>query len=96
MIKNGEIAMVNAATYALKAQDRNPGASTEDVIKHFLQDSSQGMKSEIKIYAIAAINEVLKLKKDRINRGKTDKQLIQMFVNNISEFSRKIDEGNYE
>ncbi len=96
MIKDVEIAMVNAATYALGAQDRNPGASTEDVIRHFLQDSSNGMKSEIKIYAIAAINEILKLKRLRENKSKNNKQLMQMFVNGIPEFLRKIKEGNYD
>ncbi len=96
MIKDAEVAMVNAATYALGAQDRNPGASVDDVIKHFLQDSSHAMKSDVKIYAVAAINEVLKLKRDRMNRGKTNKQLIQMFVNSIPEFSRKLKAESYE
>lgn len=95
MIKDAEIAMVNAATYALEAQDRNPGATTADVIKHFLQDSAHGMKGEVKIYAVAAINEVLKLKSNKLNRGKNNKQLIQAFVNNIQEFSRRIKEETY-
>jgi hypothetical protein len=90
MIKDAEVAMVNAATYALEAQEKNIGASVEDVIKHFLKDSSYGIKSELKIYSVAAINEVLKLKGEKANRGKTNRQLIQMFVNNIPEFSRKL------
>lgn len=96
MIKDVEVAMVNAATYALEAQEKNIGASVEDVIKHFLKDSSYDIKSELKIYSVAAINEVLKLKNARENRGKTNKQLIQMFVNNIPEFSRRIKEEESE
>jgi hypothetical protein len=92
MIKDAEVAMVNAATYALGAQERNPGAGVDEVIKHFLQDSSYEMKSEVKIYAVAAINEILKLKRAKENRGKSNKQLIQMFVNNVPEFSRRIKE----
>ena len=74
MIKDAEVAMVNAATYALEAQERNIGASVDEVIKHFLNDSSYGIKSELKIYSVAAINEVLKLKRAKENRGKTNKQ----------------------
>jgi hypothetical protein len=90
MIKDAEVAMVNAATYALEAQERNIGASVDEVIKHFLNDSSYGIKSELKIYSVAAINEVLKLKRAKENKGKTNKQLIQIFVNTIPEFSRRI------
>jgi ATP-dependent protease Clp ATPase subunit len=95
MIKDAEVAMVNAATYALGAQERNVGAGVEEIIKHFLKDSSYDIKSELKIYSIAAINEILKLKNSRENKGKTNKQLIQIFVNNVPEFSRKINEEEY-
>jgi hypothetical protein len=92
MIKDAEVAMVNAATYALEAGERNPGAGVDEIIKHFLADSSYGMKSELKIYAVAAINEIIKLK--RGNKGKSNKQLIQMFVNTVPEFSRRIKEDS--
>jgi hypothetical protein len=95
MIKDAEVAMVNAATYALEAQEKNIGADVDEIIKHFLKDSSYGIKSELKIYSVAAINEILKLKKAKENRGKTNKQLVQLFVNNIPEFSRKITEEEY-
>ncbi|MCX5703460.1 MAG: hypothetical protein NT066_03095 [Candidatus Omnitrophica bacterium] len=95
MIKDVEVAMVNAATYALEAQERNVGAGVDEVIKHFLKDSSYDIKTELKIYSVAAINEILKLKRAKENRGKTNKQLIQMFVNNIPEISRKIKEEEY-
>jgi len=93
MIKDGEVAMVNAATYALEAQEKNIGAGVDEIIKHFLKDSSYDIKNELKIYSVAAINEILKIK--RGNKGKSNKQLIQMFVNNIPEFSRKLKEEEY-
>ena len=96
MIKDAEIAMVNAATYALEAQEKNTWANVDEIIKHFLKDSSHDIKSELKIYSVAAINEVLKLKNARENKGKTNKQLIQMFVKNIPEISRRIKEEEYE
>ena len=96
MIKDAEVAMVNAATYALEAQERNIGASVDDVIKHFLADSSYGIKSELKIYAVAAINEILKLKRAKENRGQTNKQLVQMFVKTIPEFLRRLKDEEFE
>jgi hypothetical protein len=94
MIKDAEVAMVHAANYALEAQERNVGADVDEIIKHFLNDFRLEIKSELKIYSVAAINEILKLKRARENKGKTNKQLIQMFVNKIPEFSRRIEEEN--
>jgi hypothetical protein len=92
MIKDAEVAMVNAATYALEAQDRNIGADIDEIIKHFIKDSSHDIKSELKIYSVAAINEIIKLKRAKENRNKTNKQLIQMFVKEIPEFSKRLKE----
>jgi hypothetical protein len=92
MIKDAEVAMVHAASYALEAQDRNIGASVEDIIKHFLQDFKLEIRSDVKIYSIAAINEIIKLKSNKENKGKSNKQLIQIFVKNIPEISRRIQE----
>jgi anaerobic ribonucleoside-triphosphate reductase len=96
MIKDVEVAMVHAANYALEAQERNPGADVEQIIKHFLKDSSYDVKSELKIYSIAAVNEILKLKQNKANKGKNNKQLIQMFVKNVPEISRRIKEEESE
>lgn len=92
MIKDAEIAMVHAANYALEAQERNIGADIDEIIKHFLKDFNLEIKPNIKVYSIAAINEILKLKRARENKNKTNKQLIQMFVNNIPELSRRLSE----
>jgi len=91
-----EVAMVNAANYALESQDKNIGADVDEIIKHFIKDSSYDIKSDLKIYSIAAINEILKLKRDRANKGKNNKQLIQMFVKNVPEISRRIKEEETE
>ena len=93
MIKDAEVAMVHAANYALEAQERNIGASVDDIIKHFLKDfDSFEIKPGLKLYSIAAISEIMKIKANRENKGKSNKQLLQMFVNNIPEFSRRISE----
>jgi hypothetical protein len=91
MIKDAEVAMVHAANYALEAQERNVGASVDDIIKHFLKDfETFDIKPGLKLYSIAAISEIMKIKSNRENRGKTNKQLIQMFVNNVPEFYNRL------
>ncbi len=93
MIKDAEIAMVNAATFALDYQDKNYNADASEIIKKFMNESNYlGIKSDIKIYAISAINEVLKMKRDRANKGKTNKQIIQAFMKISPEISRRIKE----
>ena len=96
MIKDAEVAMVHAANYALEAQEKNIGADVDEIIKHFLKDSGEDIKRELRIYAVAAINEILKLKRAKENKSKTNKQLIQMFVKDIPEFSRRIKEDGEE
>ncbi len=92
MIKDAEIAMVHAANYALEYQDKKYNADVEEIIKQFLKKFSLDIKSGLKIYSVAAINEIIKMKLK--NKGKSNKQLIQMFVNNIQNFSKKIEEEN--
>jgi hypothetical protein len=92
MIKDAEVAMVHAASYALEAQDRNIGAGVEEIIKHFLQDFKLEIKSNVKIYSIASINEIMKIKMNRENKGKSNKQLLQIFVKNIPDISRRLQE----
>jgi hypothetical protein len=96
MIKDKEVAMVNAATYALEAQEKNIGAGVEEIIKHFFKDSSYDIKPGLKLYSVAAINEILKLKGAKENKSKSNRQLVQMFVNNVKEFSQRIEEQEDE
>jgi len=46
----------------------------------------------LKLYSVAAISEIVKIKMSKENKGKSNKQLIQMFVNNIPEFSKGMQE----
>ncbi|MEK6824061.1 MAG: hypothetical protein AABY06_03430 [Nanoarchaeota archaeon] len=95
MIKHSEIAMVNAASYALEYRDKNPGADIEEIIRKVIEnlDDLRTEKS-IKVFGIAAVSEILKLKKE--NKHKTNKQILQMFVNNTKGFLEKINEGQEE
>lgn len=95
MIKNSEIAMVNAASYALEYQDKNPEADIEEIIRRVIQnlDALRTEKS-LKVFGIAAASEILKLKKE--NKHKTNKQILQMFVNNTKSFVEKVNEGMEE
>ncbi|MFH1503486.1 MAG: hypothetical protein ABIE36_02425 [Candidatus Diapherotrites archaeon] len=93
MIKDKEVAMVHAADYALEYLNKEPQASAEEIIKKFLRNfESINIKKEMKIYSVAAISEILKLK--NTNKGKLKKQLIQMFVNKIPIIVGRIDEEN--
>jgi len=88
MIKDREIAMVNAASAALEFRAKYPRIWDEDIIKKVF--STINAKSELKIYGVAAANEVLKLRKSY--QDLTDKQILQMFVDNIFEFVSRIDD----
>ena len=95
MIKHSEIAMVNAASYALEYQDKNPGADAEEIIQRVIENiDNLGIKKDIKIFWIAAASEILKLKKE--NKHKTNKQILQMFVNDSKGFLERMNEGQDE
>ena len=86
-----EVAMVHAANYALDYQDKKYNADVEEIIKQFLKDfNSLDIKPRLKLYSVAAISEIVKMKLK--NKGKSNKQLIQIFVNNIPEFSKGMQE----
>ncbi len=93
MIKNSEVAMVNAATFALDYQDKKYNAEVEEIIKKFMDEPGYfNMKGELKLYAIAAINEIIKMKGDKSNKNKTNKQLVQSFTKMIPQILNRIDE----
>jgi hypothetical protein len=94
MIKDAEIAMVHAATYALEYQDKKYNADVEEIIKEFLTQFRFEVKANVKVYSIAAISEIVKLRNSKENKGKSNKQLIQMFVKEMPEFSRRINEDS--
>jgi len=95
MIKNSEIAMVSAASYALEYQDKNPRAEIEEIIRGVMNNlDALKTKNNIKVFGMAAASEALKLKKE--NKNKTNKQILQMFVNNSKSFTEKVSEGMEE
>jgi len=95
MIKNSEIAMINSASYALEYQDKNPGAEIEEIIRGVMNNlDALKTKNNIKVFGMAAASEALKLKKE--NKNKTNKQILQMFVNNSKSFTEKVSEGMEE
>jgi hypothetical protein len=95
MIKDKEVAMVHAADYALEFLNEHPQASAEEIIKKFLRDfESIDIQRDMKLYSVAAISEILKIKENKENRGKPKKQLIQMFAINIPHFISRIDEDS--
>jgi hypothetical protein len=97
MIKDVEIAMVNAANYALEYKDKNYTADVAEIIKQFMKSSAYlNMKPGLSIYSVAAISEIMKLKSCKESKSKSNRQIMQMFVNTIPEFSKRIQEENSE
>ena len=95
MIKHSEIAMVSAASYALEYQDKNPGADIEEIIQKVIENlDNLGTERSVKVFGIAAASEILKLKKE--NKHKTNKQILQILVNNTKSFLDRINEGQEE
>jgi len=90
MIKDAEVAMVNAASKTLEIMDINPNAETEVIIRHVLENLDA--PSHMKVMGVAAANEVIKLR--RAYQDRSDKQILQMFVDNIYEFLSKMNEGS--
>lgn len=91
MIEYSEVAMINAASYALDYRDKNPYVDVEEIIKKVIVNLDSVMiKRDLKVFGIAAANEILKLRKQ--HKGKTNKQILQIFANNISEFLERLKE----
>jgi hypothetical protein len=90
VIKDSEIAMVKSATLVLEYQAKHPKGWPDDAIAYAMQNLNA--KSNAKLYALAAANEILKMKKS--NPVMTDKQLIQSFVNTIPRFIADINQNN--
>jgi hypothetical protein len=89
MIIDREVAMVNAASAALEYKARHPRCYDDEAVSHVLKTLEAEKK--LKVYGIAAANEVLNLRKEPVNRNLTDKQILQLFVDNIFAITAKID-----
>jgi len=84
--KNEKLLMISAASEALKYKNQNPSANSEKIIGHVL--SSLNSKVDSQISAIAAVNEVLKMKE----KGSyyTDKQILQELMNNTEKILMQV------
>ncbi len=71
--KEVKIAMISAASLAMKYAKKNPNHDSEQVIKHIIK--SYDAKGDRKIAGIAAANHVLKLREK--NPRITEKQAMQ-------------------
>ena len=79
MIKEPEIAMINACVEALNYISRKPGADSDEIMKHVMKVVDA--RGEVKIAAIAAADRAIKL---RIKEpGLKDKEIIQQIANNV-------------
>ena len=78
MIEDKEIAIISAASKALELMEKNPHVEVEEIIKIVM--GNLDAKSEEKIPAIAAIDAVVKLKRENLNMG--NKQIIQKLLDN--------------
>jgi len=76
MIKEKEVAMVNAASKALEFFNKNPFVEVSEIIQYVMQSLNTDIES--KIQAVSAVNAVVKLKRE--NLGLSDRQIIQMFL----------------
>ena len=91
VIKEPEVAMINASAEALNYISRKPGADMEEVMKYVIKMIDA--KGKVKIAAIAAADRAIKL---RIKEpGLSDKQVIQEITNNVFHILAdiKISEG---
>ena len=91
MIKEKEIAMVNAASLALDYKEKHPRCWDDDAVAHVMKNLEAPQK--IKIYAIAAANEILKIRGSAGFSSLSDRQILQQFVDNIYAFTAKMDSG---
>jgi hypothetical protein len=79
MIKEIEIAIVNAANRALKMYSKAPNLSTEETIKKIMPFlEGDDMNEKAKVAAIAAVNGVLKIK--RQHKELLDREIIEKFL----------------
>jgi hypothetical protein len=78
VIKEPEVAMINAAVEALNYISKKPHADSDEIMQHIMRVVDA--RGEVKLAAIAAANRALKL---RIKEpGLRDKEIIQQIASN--------------
>ena len=79
MIKEPEVAMINAAVEALNYISKKPHADSDEIMQHVIRVVDA--KGDVKIGAIAAANRAMKM---RLREpGLKDKEIIQEIANNV-------------
>ena len=79
MIKEPEVAMINAAVEVLNYISKKPHADTDEIMQHVIRVVDA--KGDVKLGAIAAANKAMKM---RIREpGLKDKEIIQDIANNV-------------
>lgn len=86
MKKDVEFLMVNAATKALEYRTKKPAATEEEVIKYVLNYLE--VKPELKIIGVASANEVLKIQK--LSKSSSEREIMQIFMNNLPKLSASL------
>ena len=59
---NPQVFMVNISSKALEYQYEHPNKSTEEIMKHIILSLDSEKDANLKIFGIAAANEILKMK----------------------------------
>jgi hypothetical protein len=85
---DSEIVMVQAADYALDCIEKNPSIMPEEIISDLIRKNKLRASTESKVFGIAAVNEILVLKKQ--NRHMSRKQLLQALITNRAEFMKRV------
>lgn len=88
MEKGVEFLMVNAATKALDYKNKNPEVLEEEIIKYVLD--ALDVKPDLKIIGVASANEALRIQK--MSKNLTNKEVMQIFMNNLSKFASGFEE----
>jgi Mg/Co/Ni transporter MgtE len=81
-----EMSMLSAAIMALEYYSSKKDLDVSEVIKYVLSKTKEKKSS---IYIIASANEIIRLRKE--NMQKNDKQIIQLFTDNLKSFKKTLD-----
>lgn len=78
---NPQVFMVNIASKALEYKNEHPNKSSEEIMRHVILSLDSETNPDLKIFGIAAANEILKMK--TTSPQLTDKELLQKLTNNL-------------
>ena len=83
-IKDNEVAMVHASSFALKILKKVPHLQSEEIIKKVLPFiEAEKMSQELEIFAIAAVNGVIKMRHE--HNDLSDREIIERVVRELKK-----------